>query len=66
VAEGGGILLITEVIRSILGTPCALLMGANIANEVALENYCEATIGRYKYLKKEKRFYVARYPKSQG
>ena len=45
VAEGGGILLISTVIREELGIPCAALMGANIANEVAQENYCEATIG---------------------
>ncbi|XP_052092096.1 glycerol-3-phosphate dehydrogenase [NAD(+)], cytoplasmic-like isoform X1 [Mytilus californianus] len=45
VAEGGGILLISSVIRDQLGVPCAALMGANIANEVAMENYCEATIG---------------------
>ena len=43
VAEGGGILLISDVIRNILNIPCAILMGANIANEVALENYCEAS-----------------------
>ncbi|GFS23081.1 glycerol-3-phosphate dehydrogenase [NAD(+)] [Elysia marginata] len=45
VAEGGGILLISDVIRQSLNIPCAALMGANIANEVAQENYCEATIG---------------------
>lgn len=45
VAEGGGIHLISDVIRQILDIPCAALMGANIANEVAQENYCEATIG---------------------
>ena len=45
-AEGGGILLISDVIRNLLGIPCAILMGANIANEVALENYCEATVGK--------------------
>lgn len=47
VAEGGGIHLISEVIRGELNIPCAVLMGANIANEVAHENYCEATIGKY-------------------
>ncbi|OWF43025.1 glycerol-3-phosphate dehydrogenase [NAD(+)], cytoplasmic-like [Mizuhopecten yessoensis] len=45
VKDGGGILLISSVIRDLLNIPCAALMGANIANEVAKENYCEATIG---------------------
>ncbi|XP_046381936.2 glycerol-3-phosphate dehydrogenase [NAD(+)], cytoplasmic-like [Haliotis rufescens] len=45
VAEGGGILLISDVIREMLKIPCTILMGANIANEVAKEDYCEATIG---------------------
>ncbi|KAJ8307072.1 hypothetical protein KUTeg_015156 [Tegillarca granosa] len=45
VKEGGGILLISDVIEEELKIPCAALMGANIANEVAQENYCEATIG---------------------
>lgn len=46
VAEGGGILLISSVIKEELGIPCFALMGANLANEVAAENYCEATIGK--------------------
>lgn len=46
VAEGGGILLISDVIREMLKIPCTILMGANIANEVAKEDYCEATIGQ--------------------
>lgn len=50
VADGGGILLISDVIREMLKIPCAALMGANIANEVAKENYCEATIGKIWYL----------------
>lgn len=50
VADGGGILLISDVIREMLKIPCAALMGANIANEVAKENYCEATIGNIWHL----------------
>lgn len=37
--------LISNVIRKSLGIDCAVLMGANIASEVALEQFCEATIG---------------------
>lgn len=46
--EGGGIDLISSVVENMLKIPCAALMGANIANEVASENYCEATIGNNK------------------
>lgn len=40
-----GLELISHVITKELGISCAVLMGANIAPEVAKENYCEATIG---------------------
>lgn len=45
VGEGGGIHLISEIIESTLKIDVAVLMGANLAPEVANENFCEATIG---------------------
>eukprot|EP00166_Cyanidium_caldarium_P000729 ctg_129.g84 len=43
--DEGGVVLISEVIRKQLGVPCAVLMGANVANEIAEEQFSEATIG---------------------
>ncbi|XP_074082043.1 glycerol-3-phosphate dehydrogenase [NAD(+)], cytoplasmic [Macrotis lagotis] len=40
-----GLKLISEVIQERLGIPISVLMGANIANEVAEEKFCETTIG---------------------
>ncbi|KAK2841414.1 hypothetical protein Q7C36_012993 [Tachysurus vachellii] len=40
-----GLKLISEVIREKLGISMSVLMGANIANEVADEKFCETTIG---------------------
>lgn len=45
IAEGGGIELISKIITKHLQIPCAVLMGANLANEVADEKFCETTIG---------------------
>uniref|UniRef100_A0A1I8E9Q5 Glycerol-3-phosphate dehydrogenase [NAD(+)] n=1 Tax=Wuchereria bancrofti TaxID=6293 RepID=A0A1I8E9Q5_WUCBA len=41
----GGIRLVTEEIRDLLDVDTAVLMGANLAPEVANEDFCEATIG---------------------
>lgn len=43
--EDGTIELISDQIRSKLGIPVAVLMGANLAHEVSKEYYCEATVG---------------------
>ena len=37
--------LLSEVIEHEIGIECSVLMGANVANEVALDQFCEATIG---------------------
>ncbi|CAN9514148.1 unnamed protein product [Ophioblennius macclurei] len=41
----GGLQLISNVIREKLGIDVSVLMGANIANEVAAGKFCESTIG---------------------
>ncbi|NXE57088.1 GPDA dehydrogenase, partial [Casuarius casuarius] len=40
-----GLKLISDIIREKLGIETSVLMGANIANEVADEKFCETTIG---------------------
>lgn len=40
-----GIQLISSIISEILGIECAVMMGANLAGEVASEQFCESTIG---------------------
>lgn len=41
-----GLKLISDVIQEKLGITMSVLMGANIANEVADEKFCETTIGQ--------------------
>ena len=41
-----GLQLISDVIRSSLKIDMSVLMGANIASEVAAEKFCETTIGK--------------------
>ncbi|CAJ0931326.1 unnamed protein product, partial [Mesorhabditis belari] len=45
VRKEGGLKLISEEIEEALGLDCSVLMGANLAPEVAADNFCEATIG---------------------
>merc|ERR1719198_1853660 len=40
-----GIVLISDIIRTELGADCSVLMGANVANEMASDAFCETTIG---------------------
>lgn len=40
-----GLKLISDIIREQLSIEMSVLMGANIANEVAEEKFCETTIG---------------------
>lgn len=39
--------LVSDVIRKTLDIECAVLMGANVAPEVSIECFCEATVGKY-------------------
>ena len=39
--EDGSPLLISDIIRASLGVNCSVLMGANVANEVAKDEFCE-------------------------
>ena len=45
-ASHGGLQLVSHVIWKALDIDVSVLMGANIANEVAQEMFCEATIGK--------------------
>merc|ERR1719231_2016287 len=36
---------ISDIIRAELGADCSVLMGANVANDMASDQFCETTIG---------------------
>eukprot|EP00457_Paulinella_chromatophora_P008809 gb/GEZN01008856.1/.p1 GENE.gb/GEZN01008856.1/~~gb/GEZN01008856.1/.p1 ORF type:complete len:364 (-),score=66.79 gb/GEZN01008856.1/:84-1175(-) len=40
-----GVVLISDIIRRELNADCSVLMGANVANEMASDAFCETTIG---------------------
>merc|ERR1719359_1372698 len=40
-----GIVLISDIIRNELSADCSVLMGANVANDMASDQFCETTIG---------------------
>merc|ERR1711988_1876668 len=43
--DENGIVLISDILRKELNADCSVLMGANVANEMASDAFCETTIG---------------------
>ena len=42
-----GLRLISDVIRNSLNIDVSVLMGANLAGEVAEQQFCETTVGKF-------------------
>lgn len=49
-ADGGGIELISSIVTKTLNIPCNVLMGANLAGEIADGKFSETTIGTWNIL----------------
>jgi len=43
--DENGVVLISDIIRRELNADCSVLMGANVANDMASDAFCETTIG---------------------
>ncbi|RLN43605.1 hypothetical protein BBO99_00005303 [Phytophthora kernoviae] len=43
--DENGVVLVSNIIRKALDIDCSVLMGANVANEVAAGDFCESTLG---------------------
>ena len=43
--DDSGIVLISDILRKELNADCSVLMGANVANDMASDAFCETTIG---------------------
>jgi len=47
--DDSGIVLISDILRKELSADCSVLMGANVANDMASDAFCETTIGYTNY-----------------
>jgi len=56
--DDNGIVLISDILRKELNADCSVLMGANVANDMASDAFCETTIG-YKDAKNGELFRLA-------